>query len=165
LPGRALAAAAGVLVLGYGGFTAATWYAFETTELSGLRAALSALPPSPRVLGLDLLKKSERVRGWPFLQTVAYAQVLRGGTLNFSFADHAPVPVSYAPARPTPWTNGLEWNAEEVIPSDPLYFDYVLVGGKEPVHAKTPAVLPVEPVTHEGHWRLYRVRSPAAGPP
>jgi hypothetical protein len=157
LPGRTLAAATGVLVLGYGGFTAANWYAFETTELSGLRMAIEALPPSPRVLGLDLLKKSAWVRGRSFLQTFAYAQVLRGGSLNFSFADHAPVPVSYQPPRHRPWMNGLEWYAEEVVPADTEAFDYVLVGGTALVHEKIPGGLPVEPVTHEGLWRLYRV--------
>jgi hypothetical protein len=109
------------------------------------------------VLGLDLLKESTWVRGRPFLQTFAYAQVLQGGTVNFSFADNAPVPVSYRLMRPKSWTHALLWDGEEARPADALAFDYLLVGGEAPRHEALPGRFPVEAVTHEGRWRLYRV--------
>ena len=89
--------------------TAPTWVAFERRELTGLVAALERLPPEPRVLGLDYRQRSTLVRGRPFLQTYAWAQVLRGGTLNFSFASYPTSLVVFRSSQPPRWTPKLYW--------------------------------------------------------
>lgn len=139
--------------------TAVAWQRFERDELSGLPEVLASLPPGPRVLGLDFVKESAVVVGRPFLQTFAYAQVVRGGTLNFSFAEFAPSPVVFrAPASP-PWTGGLEWFAERVRPSDFPYFDYVVVNAGDALHRRLAAETTLVPQADGGRWRLYRVVS------
>ena len=82
--------------------TALTWVAFERRELTGLAAALERLPAQQRVLGLDYEQRSPLVRGRPFLQTYAWAQVLRGGTLNFSFASFPTSLVVFRSSQPSP---------------------------------------------------------------
>jgi hypothetical protein len=151
-PGLALA-----LLAVFSVSTAAAWKRFERDELSGLRCALDALPERPRVLGLDFVKDSTIVKGRPFLQTFAYSQVLRGGGLNFSFANFAPSPVVYRNGAKKPWTIGLEWFAEQVRPADFYPFDYALVNGSEQIHAEVRSKMPVEAATDSGRWRLYRV--------
>ncbi len=136
--------------------TALAWKRFERDELSGLSPALAALPDGARVLGLDLVRESPIIKGRPFLQTFAYAQVLHGGTLNTSFAGFAPSPVIFKRRRTAPWTHSLEWFAERVTPSDFSYFDYALINGAAEIHAQT-ARLPLVAVTDTGRWRLYRV--------
>lgn len=138
-------------------WTATMWVRFERRDLSGLEESLRALPARPRVLGLDFLKESELIANRPFLQTFAYAQVMRGGTLNFSFAGFAPSPVIFKNLGPPLWTSGLEWFAEQVQPSDFNYFDYAVIGGQDDVHAMFSEFHALEPVTHTGHWRLYRI--------
>ena len=78
--------------------------------MSGLKEALSAVPSTPRVLGLDFVKESAFIKGRPFLQTVAYTQALKGGEINFSFAEHASGIVAYRERRRGPGprdSNGL----------------------------------------------------------
>ena len=139
--------------------TAAAWVRFERTDLSGLDETLDALPAKPRIIGLDFLKASQVIADRPFVQTFAYAQVLRGGELNFSFAEFAPMLVVYRELpRRTGWTPSLEWFAERVEPSDFAAFDYAIVSGDERVHAEFAGRRTLEPITHEGVWRLYRIR-------
>ncbi|MBF5041845.1 hypothetical protein FGE12_05540 [Aggregicoccus sp. 17bor-14] len=138
--------------------TALAWHRFERRDLAGLPAALAALPEHPRVLGLDFLRTSSSVKGRPFLQTFAYAQVLRGGELAFSFADFAPSPVVYRDTGRRTWTKGLEWYAARVKPADLERFDYVLLGASPKDQDTVPGRWPsLVPVTTEGRWRLYRV--------
>jgi hypothetical protein len=137
--------------------TALTWFAFERTELSGLASALEALPAERRVLGLDFDKHSPTIRGRPFLQTFAYAQVYRGGRLNFSFAEFAPMPVVFRGPQPHPWTPGLEWFAEEATPEDLQHFDFVVANGPDAILEFLANRPDLEPVTTEGRFRLYRV--------
>jgi hypothetical protein len=143
--------------------TAGEWYAFERDELSGFDEAIAALPESPRVLGLDFVRSSSIVRGSPFLQMFAYSQAIRGGRLNFSFAEF---PQSFVVSRsrnaPALWTSGLEWMPENVQRSDMRYFDYVLVNATEPKHASLAQALALQPVTATGRWRLYKTDAPPA---
>jgi hypothetical protein len=141
--------------------TALAWMAHERDELSGLAAALAALPDDQRVIGLDLVQESRTIKGRPFLQTFAYAQVLHGGRLNMSFAGFAPSLVVYRQRRPVPWTPNLDWFAERVRRDDFSHFDYALINGSAEVHAQATG-LPLVAVTDAGRWRLYRVD--AAGP-
>jgi hypothetical protein len=138
----------------------AGWLRVERIELAGLSEALAALPERPRVIGLDYVDRSSVVTGRPFMQLGAYAQVLRGGELNFTFAEFAPMPVVYREPRARPWTNGLEWNAAEVKPADFGFFDFALIGGDAKTHAEAGARPELDAVTNAGVWRLYRVREP-----
>jgi hypothetical protein len=144
----------GVFVL----VTVMTWRVFEVDDLSGLYESLARLPPAPRVLGLDYLRQSENVKGRPFIQTFAWAQVLFGGRLNFSFAEMPPSLVFFSGGlRPT-WTVGLEWYPDRVRPSDFPQFDYALIGARPQMHDKFVQLPGLEPLVDEGLWRLYRIR-------
>src|SRR5262245_12505746 len=107
--------------------TAVVWRTFEGANLSGLQAALDALPTRPRVIGLDYVGITPLLKTRPFIQTFAYAQVVHGGTLNFSFAEFAPSLVVYDEPRKLPWTPGLEWFPKSVRSEDFAYFDYALI--------------------------------------
>jgi hypothetical protein len=137
--------------------TLTTWIAFQRTELAGLREALDALPPSQRVIGLAFLRWSPVIRVRPFIQMFAYAQVLKGGELNFSFADFAPSLVVYREVRQPRWTRWLEWYPERLQVGDLRYFDYAVVSGPDSSHAHMVDGLGLRPVTTQGLWRLYRV--------
>ena len=140
--------------------TALAWMVYERDDLSGLAAALAAVPDDQRVLGLDLVQESRTIKGRPFLQTFAYAQVLHGGRLNLSFAGFAPSLVVYRQRRPAPWTRNLDWFAQRVRRDDFSHFDYALINGGAEVHAQM-AGLPLVAVTDAGRWRLYRVTAAA----
>jgi len=151
-------AAASLVALAFVAATTASWLQVEEIEYSGFRAALDAVPPRARVLGLDFVKVSEIVKGRPFLQSFAYAQVYRGADLNFSFAEFAPSPVVYRERRRVPWTRGLEWFAERAQPGDLAFFDYVLVNADPAQHARMLALASnLTPATGTGRWRLYRL--------
>jgi hypothetical protein len=142
--------------------TSLGWMRVERDEYDGLTESLAALPPNPRVIGLDYVKTSATVKGRPFLQGFAYAQVLRGGQLNFSFAEFAPMAVVYkAPTTPRRWTRGLEWAAEQATPADVAQFEYALVNGERWQHASVTAWAGLTPLTGEGRWRLYRTGTSA----
>jgi len=149
---------AALVALTFVAVTAVSWMQMEAIEYAGLRDALAALPPRARVLGLDYVKESAIVKGRPFLQSFAYAQVYRGADLNFSFAEFAPSPVVFRQPRRPPWTRGLEWYPERAKPRDLAFFDYVLVNADPAQHARTLALGPgLTPATSNGRWRLYRV--------
>ena len=102
-----------LLVAGLSAATTATWIAFEDEELDGFPEALARLPAEPRVLGLDFVRTSERIRDFPYYHLYAYAQVLRGGELNRPFANEASSLVVYRdlPRGPTASTGGLRRSA------------------------------------------------------
>jgi hypothetical protein len=137
--------------------TVFSWRAWERDELTGFQESVAALPENPRVLGLVWLDQSEHLKGRPFLQLFAYAQVLRGGTLNFSFGDFGPSPVVYRDrlAR-LHWTQGLEWMPERVTDDDLRAFDWVLVGASPEGHSEWTVAKGKPPIAGEGLWRLYR---------
>jgi hypothetical protein len=166
LPRRAAAALASAGVLAFAGLTGAEWRTFERVELAGLEESLEAIGPSERVLGLDLVKTSPTVRGRPFLQTFAWAQVLHGSPLAFSFAVFPSSLVRNPKAAPPPWTPNLEWYAERVRREDLGWFDVVLVNAADdPAHARLAASLALTPVTQSGRFRLYRTPPPPPTPP
>ena len=140
-------------------FVSKAWLNFEHTELSGLPQALKALPESPRVVGLAFGNKSDFVKGYPFIQMFAYAQALKGGTLNFSFAEWSPCLVVYKKPFVRPWTRGLEWFPQRVQESDLNYFDYALFMGPDELYTKLAHDPRLAPVTTTGRWRLYRIRA------
>ncbi|MGA2361382.1 MAG: hypothetical protein ABSG73_02885 [Candidatus Aminicenantales bacterium] len=140
--------------------TAFAWRSFETRDLSGFRGSLARIQDSSRVLGLDLGKESEHIKGRPFLQLFAYAQVFKGGELNFSFAEHYSGLVAYKAKRDVRWTAGLEWHGEKVKRTDFAFFDFVLVNGEEKDHQILGRFPELSPLTHLGKWRLYEVKKP-----
>jgi hypothetical protein len=158
--------AAAAVLAGQAAVTAAFWRRVEAEELTGLDEALAALPAAPRTLGLQLGPPSRWLRSAPFGHVVAYSQALRGGELNFSFAEMPSSPVVYRRPREVPWTEALELAPWRVRRSDFLHFDFVLIRGREAVHAEVAGDV-LEPVTAEGQWRLYRVLPPpvSAAPP
>jgi hypothetical protein len=151
----ALSALAGLVA--FFALTSLNWVAFEKNELSGLTGSLEALPQNPRVIGLSYLKESAIIRGRPFIQVFSYAQVYRGGELNFSFADFGPSLVIYREPRRLEWTSGLEWFPERAKKSDLMFFDYAIVSGNETVHEAVRQEDALKPVTTAGRWRLYKV--------
>jgi hypothetical protein len=136
--------------------TSVNWIAFERSELSGLGESLEALPQGPRLIGLSYMKDSAIVRGRPFIQVFSYAQVYRGGELNFSFADFGPSLVIYREPRRLAWTSGLEWFPERAKKSDLLSFDYALVSGDDRLHEAVRRDQTFYAVTSSGRWRLYK---------
>lgn len=150
----------GLAVVALAAFSAAVsagWLTFEKKELSGLTEALHALPNSPRLLGLNLVQQSEIVKGYPFIQMFAYGQVLKGGILNFSFAEFSPCLVVYKERFNRPWTGGLEWFPGRLKESDLNFFDHVLINATEQTHASAAANPRLRPMTSQGRWRLYRI--------
>ncbi len=139
--------------------TAFAWRRYTAEDLTGFQAGLDRLPPSSRVLGLDLVKESEFIKGRPFLQLVAYAQVFKGCEPNFSFAEHYSGLVAYRTRRDVRWTPALEWFGEKVKRTDFAFFDYVLVNGEEKDHRTLSTFAELAPVTGTGKWRVYRVRN------
>ena len=137
--------------------TARTWRQFDRQEMSGLAEALQRLPRQQMVLTLDLVKASDYLKGRPFVQTGAYAQVLDDATIGFSFAEHYSGIVSYREKRNAPWTPGLEWFAERAKGKDFTHFDYVLVNADAETHAQFQAQGVGHPLTSAGRWRLYQV--------
>jgi hypothetical protein len=150
-----------IAVIGFAGVYVATtalkWVAFERDELAGLPAVLERLPPKPRVLGLDYVQTSALVRQRPFLQTFAWAQVLKGGTLAFSFASFTTSLVVFRSDVPPPWTGKLYWFPDRLRLTDLDHFDYVIVNGPPDVHEGVVGWRRLAPVTSTGRWRLYRV--------
>jgi len=155
-----LTAAVVALLLAFFSLTTANWIAFERNDLSGLSRSLRTLPGNQRLIGLSFMRESAVVRGRPFIQVFAYAQVYRGGELNFSFADFGPSLVIYKRPRRLAWTSGLEWFPERAKKSDLLSFDYALVSGDEKLHAGIAQEGALIPQTPSGRWRLYKVRVP-----
>jgi hypothetical protein len=133
------------------------WRVFERVELSGLQESLAELPKSPKLLGLDMVKRSKVIRGRPFIQIAAYSQVLKGGELNFSFAEFAPCLVVYKDQHGKPWTGGLDWYAERLKYSDFEHFDFALVNGNKWIHDSFRAIPALTPMTRHGRWRLYGI--------
>ncbi len=151
-----------VVIVAYSLITAIVWRTFEQEDLSGLSESLEAIPEGARTLGLDFVQESKYVKGRPFLQTFAYAQVLRGGELNFSFVSHGSGIVAAAVPAVNPWTVGLEWFPERVETGDLVQFDIALVNGTEGLHRKLQGRVAVVPLTSSGRWRAYRCpRTPA----
>ena len=142
--------------------TAFTWKAFEQQELSGLASTLAALPENPKVLGLSMIRHSRYIKGYPFIQIFAYSQVLRGGWLNFSFAQFSSSLVAFKNFTP-PWTNGLEWFPRSVKESDLNYFEFLIYGAPQEMQAQLSENPRLVPVNDQDVWRLYKIRPRTEG--
>ena len=140
---------------------ASSWIAFENEELDGLHESLAAVPPDERLLGLEFVRLSEHIKGFPFYHLYAYAQVLHGNELARSFANFGSSLVVFRDMpRIFPWTDGLDWLARKVRKSDMDHFGYVLIFGRPDAHTPFLADERLTPVTADRPWRLYRVSPP-----
>ncbi len=140
--------------------TTAVWIDFEQRDLNGLPTALAAIPPEQRVLGLDLVRTSERIKGFPFYHLYAYSQVLHGGELARSFANFGSSLVVFRDMpRTFPWTEGLDWRAKKIRRSDMDHFQYVLIYGDANTQSPFLSDPRLQPVTAERLWRLYKVEA------
>jgi hypothetical protein len=142
--------------------TAVLWSRFESRELTGLEQAIEAVPEGARVLGLDFVKQSESLIGKPFLQTASWAAALRGADSDFSFAEHGHGIVRFRERRYVPWNRGPFLDADSIRLEDYRYFDFALVHLPIRSHGQFESEAPVQPVTAEGRWRLYRVTNSTA---
>jgi hypothetical protein len=140
------------------------WRGYRLVELDGFQESLDRLPASSRVLGLDLVKESDYIKGRPFLQLHAYAQIQKGCDLSFSFARHYSSLVALRDHANVTWTYGLDWHPERTKRTDFGFFDYVLVNGTEDGHKIVLSYSELSPVTRSGRWRLYRVLNKATAP-
>lgn len=149
-----------VVALASGAVTTSTWRRYEQVELAGFREALDELPDAPRVLGLVLLRGSDLFRTPVTLQLPSYAQVVRGGVISFSFAEHPASLVVYDEGRLPPWTPGLDWYPERLSPTDFRFFDHVLASGDARLHGLLENLPHLDAATPVARWRLYRVVRP-----
>ena len=154
---KVLGYVAPLVALAFLAMTTSAWRSYESESNSGLTEALIAVPDSQRVFGLAFDKTSRVIRGRPHLQTFAYAQVFHGGTLNFSFAEMAPMPVVFKKPVTIPWRRNAVWVPTLFKPARADQFDYLLVQGDEEIQHKVAAYSFTESVTHAGRWRLYRI--------
>ncbi len=164
LRGTATAWALGLCVLWSGAISSA-WWAYNNHELRGFEAALNAIPSAasrlenpPRIIGLDFVRTSSRVDGFPFHHLVAYAQLRHGGELNRTFADD---PSSLVVFRQLPhtygWTDRLDWQPEKIRHSDFDHFDLLIAHAETELHGRFDADPRLEPMTPPAPWRLYRI--------
>ncbi len=141
--------------------TANRWIGFERDELAGLEESLTRLPSGQRVLGLELVRTSPRIKGFPYYHLYAWAQALYGGELNRSFADEGSSLVVFRELpHEYPWTGGLDWRPRRLRLSDLPHFDYAIIHGDAGAHARFAADPTLIAVTTGGAWRLYRVDAP-----
>ncbi len=137
--------------------TTAAWIGFDRQELDGLHESLAAVPPGERLLGLDFVRTSERIKGFPYYHLYAYAQVMHGGELAHSFANLGSSLVVFRDLpREFPWTEALDWRARRVRRSDVDHFGHLLIFGPPDAHAPFLADERLTPVTADRPWRLYR---------
>ncbi len=144
--------------------TGTIWRGFDRHELAGLETALERLPPEPALLGLDFVRASPRLKNPAYMHLPAYAQLLRGGRLGFSFVSLASsLVVKRDLAAPDPWTPGLEWAPQLLRSRDLEHFDHLLVHAPPELTAGFMAQEErLEPLTPAAPWRLFRIARPVA---
>jgi len=161
LPRRLLA---GLVLAGFTLVTAATWRTLNSTELRGLEQTLATLPARSRLISL-IFTESEHLKVLrPYLHVGAYAQLLHGGELDFSFADVPTSLVVYEPPRAKGWTPELEWNPRRIETRDFGYFTHALIAGDAPIQRRFSAAPFLRAAAGEGEWRLYRVALEGSAP-
>jgi len=128
--------------------------AFDTQEVESFDAALAAIPPGQRVVGLIFSRSSHYVRFAPFLHYVAYYQARKGGAVMFSFADFPQSPFRFRasdrpPAVPPRW----EWLPQRVRAKDLAWYDYALTRG-----GSAPCAERCELLFRSGIWEVWKLK-------
>lgn len=141
------------------GITGIYWRANENEYMSGFDKALAQIQPGDKVLGLAYFSDSPYVGGAQLMQAVAWSQVIRGATTNFSFAEHHSGLVNYRQPRQTPWQKNLEWAPAYAKQDDIQQFDKILMSGDDYVHrqyAEKFKLIRLTPEDQSATWHLYR---------
>ena len=131
---------------------------FERDEMGALDRALATIPPGKKVVGLIWDRSSRIVKFSPFLHSVAWYQVEKGGAVMFTFADFPQSPFKFKrenrpPHVPPRW----EWMPGAVNPQRDLgWYDFVLTRG-EPGRLRLYGAQ-LEPVYEDAHWNVWRIR-------
>lgn len=154
LPALGLAAAAWVFALGL------RLHAFDE-EVGGFRALLERIEPSQRVLYFAIDRDSEIVPYPVYLHFGCWAQVERGGFVEFSFARFFPNRYRFRSELGSLLPLGFEWR--------PWQFDWARHGGelyayllvrshRDPTFVVVRTGAPAEPLARAvGGWWLYRL--------
>jgi hypothetical protein len=117
------------------------------------------VPKRSTIVGLDYDVAGKVARGAPYLYFPAYLQAERGGFLALSLADFSwTVPLRrrpHAPALPAPF--GSEWDPSilQVQPHQFLFYDLVVVRGKEPREMTIFMNSPFKLIYQTKDWLLY----------
>jgi hypothetical protein len=135
------------------------FHRFDSIEVGELSAAIRAIPRGQRVAGLIWRRGSREIRFSPFIHSVAYYQVRRGGAVMFTFADFPQSPFRFRegnrpPRVPPRW----EWLPERVDPARDLrWYDYVLVrGGPGRIRRQRESF---QLIFRSARWRVFKRRS------
>lgn len=127
---------------------------FDAREVGDFDAALAAIPPRKRVMGLIYARGSQQVKFAPFIHYVAYYQARKGGAVMFTFADFPQSPFRFREdARPPRVQPRWEWLPQLVRPADLTWYEYVLVrAGPSPCAHECTSV-------YRGNlWNVWRTR-------
>jgi hypothetical protein len=151
------------IAIGFVLMTSIAWHKFNSKELSGLEKSLDRITPASTVLGLDLIRNSEYIKGEPFFQIFSYSQAQKGCELSFSFAEHGTGIVAYRASRKRTWSKSLEWYPERTKKSDLRFFDYVLVNAGEISERFFLETSELIRMTSSGLWQLYKVQPVKVG--
>lgn len=127
---HALALAAGALTVVTFVYICRAFVAYND-EMGNLHAASDQIPPRSKVAGLIWSRTSRVVEFAPFLHSVAYHQVERGGAVMFTFADFPQSPFHFRDDnRPPRVRPRWEWTPERVSPDADLeWYDWILGRG------------------------------------
>lgn len=131
----------------------------EREEMTGLEETIASIPRGARVAGLIWERDSKHVRFSPYLHSVAWYQVRRGGAVMFTFAELPQSPFRYrSENRPRPVPRHWEWQPSNVHPQrDLAWYDYLLTRGDPPRprrHGKT-----WQEIARHGPWAAWAKRS------
>lgn len=158
---RAVVIAAVVIALMQSRAVAHAFISFDRDEVGELDAAIDAIPAAKRVAGLIFDRGSRQVKFSPFIHSVAYYQVRKGGAVMFSFADFPQSPFAFRDDnRPPRVQPRWEWKPEAVNPvRDLAWYDYVLVrGGPGRIASSRPHYAPVFRGPHWSVWQRLPAR-------
>lgn len=166
LPAGRLLAFASLIVALHLSVTAASWRAWEREELAGFESALAAIPPSARLIQLDVGDPVADFRFHPVIHLYAYAASERGAWIPFRFAD-----LGNGLVR---WVHNEErrvsadfvlWQPGRLRRSDLRQFTHVLVRspGEEPARLAPWAGM-LRLVRGSGRWGLFEVAAAPEAP-
>lgn len=129
---------------------------FEQKEMGNLKMALRTIPAKERVAGLIFSRGSRYVKFSPFIHSVAYYLVDKGGAVMFTFADFPASPFSFQERnRPPRVRPRWEWTPERVNPAvDLKWYKYVLTRGGPGIIARQRDVY--HRIYTSRHWSVWR---------
>ncbi|KAB2964807.1 MAG: hypothetical protein F9K16_03440 [Thermoanaerobaculia bacterium] len=146
--------------------TAASWRAWERDELAGFEDALGAIPPSARLVQLDVGDPVAEFRFQPVIHLYAYAASEHGAWIPFRFAD-----LGNGLMR---WVHNDQrrvsadfvlWQPGRLRSADLRQFTHVLVRSPgDELGRLAPWAEVLRLVRGSGRWGLFEVAAPAGAP-